>query len=277
MPSRLYFHNPSFTHPDEGLQPTVGGQNKELYERPEDHVIDDDRDASNANKAFLLGENTCSLRFKNNFLTSKSTISKRSHRSESNQDASKQASDTVSTNEPGDNGEIPCADIGGGMQDNTDYSEKYASRFTSFNMMVQKLEEKYACTIIDSYTHELEQVGRSKCHLSDSGSKRTIRCVVVERNSHINYLLEVDTTGLSKWLSTKCIRQIDTRNWQEQFSKVKKGVVSKSLSWPTQDMDAMFGNQKHIGIPHPKSVEGYPAGIPTESITDWACRVASKL
>ena len=82
-------------------------------------------------------------------------------------------------------------------------SEEYASRFTAFNMMVQMLEEKYACTIIDSYTHELDQVGRSKCHLIDSDAKRTIRCVVVERNGHVNYLLEVDVTGLSKWISTK--------------------------------------------------------------------------
>ena len=144
-------------------------------------------------------------------------------------------------------------------------------------MMVQMLEEKYACTIIDSYTHELDQVGRSKCHLIDSGAKRTIRCVVVELNGHVNYLLEVDVTGLSKWLSTKCIRQTDTRNWKEQFYRIKKGVVANSLSWPTQEMDAMFGFKKHIGISHPKSVEGHDTGIPTESILDWAGRVAEKL
>lgn len=167
--------------------------------------------------------------------------------------------------------------MGGGMQDCTDRSEEYASRFTAFNMMVQMLEEKYACTIIDSYTHELDQVGRSKCHLIDSGAKRTIRCVVVERNGHVNYLPEIDVTGLNKWISTKCVRQIDTRNWREQFSRIKNGVGTKSLGWPNQEMDAMFGIKKHIGISHPKSVEGQPTGIPTESILDWAGRVAEKL
>ncbi|WP_341270426.1 Tn7-like element transposition protein TnsE [Morganella morganii] len=277
MPSRIYFHNPAFTHPDESEKPTVGGQGPDPYERPEDHVIDDDREASDAHHTFLLGENTCSLRFKNHFSTSKATTPKRGYRRDANRESPQRAGDAVSTNEPGSDGEVPSADMGGGMQDHTDHSEEYASRFTAFNMMVKMLQEKYACTIIDSYTHELDQVGRSKCHLIDSGAKRTIRCVVVARNGHVNYLLEVDVTGLSKWLSTKCVRQIDTCNWQEQFSRIKKGVVANSLSWPTQDMDVMFGFKKHIGISHPKSIEGHPTGIPTESILDWAGRVAEKL
>ena len=57
----------------------------------------------------------------------------------------------------------------------------------------------------------------------------------------------------------------------------RSGVVTKSLGWPTQEMDAMFGFKKHIGISHPKSVEGHPMGIPTESILDWAARVSDKL
>lgn len=279
MPSWVYFHNPSFTHPDEGQQPTISssGKGSEPYERPDDHIIDDDREASDANHSFLLGENTCSLRFNNRFSTSKATTPKRGHRPDSGKEASKKAGDTVSTNEPGSNGEIPSADMGGGMQDCTDLSKEYASRFAAFNVMVQMLEEKYACTIIDSYTHELDQIGRSKCHLIDSGAKRTIRCVVVERNGHVNYLLEIDVTGLNKWISTKCVRQIDTCNWKEQFSRIKKGVVTKYLGWPTQEMDAMFGFKKHIGISHPKSIEGESTGIPTESILDWAARVADKL
>lgn len=163
------------------------------------------------------------------------------------------------------------------MQDCTDRSEEYTSRFAAFNMMVQMLEEKYACTIIESYTHELDQVVRSKCHLIDSGAKRTIRCVVVERDGHVNYLLEIDVAGLNKWISTKCIREVDTRNWKEQFSRIKKGVVTGCLGWPRQEMDAMLGFKKHIAISHPKSIDGHPTGIATESILDWAGRVANKL
>lgn len=73
------------------------------------------------------------------------------------------------------------------------------------------------------------------------------------------------------------MRKIDTRSWKEQFSRIKKGVVTKSLGWPTQEMDAMLDFKKHIGISHPKSVEGHLTGIPTESILDWADRVAEKL
>ncbi len=42
-------------------------------------------------------------------------------------------------------------------------------------------------------------------------------------------------------------------------------------------MDTMFGFKKHIGISHPKSIEGESTGTPTESILDWAKRVASVL
>jgi hypothetical protein len=277
MPSRVYFHNPKFKHQDEEQKPTSGGKGSELYERPEEHVVDDDREASDANQAFLLGENTCAIRFKNNFSTSKATKPKRSHRPDNSQEPPKWADDTVSTNEPSSDGDKPSADMAGGMQDCTDHSEKYASRFTAFNMMVEMLEDKYHCKIIESYTHELDQVGRSKCHLIYSGARRTIRCVVVKRNGHVNYLLEVDVTGLKKSISTKCVRQIDTGNWQDQFSKIKKGVVTKSLGWPIKEMDAMFGKNKHIGISHPTSTAKDSTDIPMESITDWAGRVAGKL
>jgi len=46
--------------------------------------------------------------------------------------------------------------------------------------------------------------------LISSEAKRTIRCVVVERNG------------------------------QEQLFRIKKGGISKSLRWPTQNMGVMF-------------------------------------
>jgi hypothetical protein len=73
------------------------------------------------------------------------------------------------------------------------------------------------------------------------------------------------------------VRQIDTSNWQEQFSKIKKGVVTKSLGWPTQEMDDMFGEKKHIGISHPNSVEGHPTGIPIESYYDLWPKTCSEV
>lgn len=53
--------------------------------------------------------------------------------------------------------------------------------------------------------------------------------------------------------------------------------MAKSLGWPAKEMDVMFGVKKHMGISHPKSIEGYATGIPIESILDWARRVADKL
>ncbi len=70
-----------------------------------------------------------------------------------------------------------------------------------------------------------------------------IRCVVMERNGHLNDLLDVYVTGLSEWISTKCIRQIDTRNWKELLSRIKRGVLIMSMGLSAQEMDTMFGSK----------------------------------
>jgi len=277
MPSEVYFHNPKFTHIDDQLSPSQGGGKSTLYEPPEDHHIDDDQTASNKNKVVLIGELNHCLRFKKQFSSSKSTLAKRSNNPQHSDSEAKLASDVVSTGEPNSTGTVPVADLSGTQQDSSDKTKEYAARFTAFTLMVNVLNKHYGCEIVEKITHELDQVGRSKCHLIGENKKRAIMSVLIKKEGRLNYLLEVDTTGLNKWLSTKCIKVSSPKGWHYCFSSIKTGLVQKSLAWPTKVLNDRFGDAKHIGISHPKAGSEHTTEISLESINEWAKRVMSFL
>ncbi|ENM3915507.1 transposase, partial [Vibrio cholerae] len=85
-------------------------------------------------------------------------------------------------------------------------------------------------------------------------------------------LLEVDTSDGIKMLSTKVIFGSDARDWIEHFTLIRKGVVAKSISWPNELLDGLFGENCHIGINHPKHQGAEAGNIPVESIESWAQR-----
>ena len=85
-------------------------------------------------------------------------------------------------------------------------------------------------------------------------------------------LLEVDTSDGIKMLSTKVIFGSDVRDWIEHFTLIRKGVVAKSISWPNELLDGLFGEKCHIGINHPKHQGAEAGNIPVESIESWAQR-----
>jgi hypothetical protein len=277
MPDKVYFHNARFTHNDSVKPPTSSGEGNTYYEAPDDHIIDDDLDGGNDNNIFQIGEGSLKVKFKKSFITAKSTKPKRSQYADSEDKPKEDADDTVSTGEPGDDGEIPSADIGGGVEDETDHSIEYANRFTAFDLMIEQLILNHNCSKISETTHELPQVGRCKYHLIDNNTSRVIRYVLIQKYDRLSYLLEVDLTGLKKWISTKCIRKNLTQDWSAQFNEIKEELVKKSISWPTNTMDGMFGEGSHVGINHPHSIKGESTGIPTESIANWAAKVAVKL
>ena len=63
-------------------------------------------------------------------------------------------------------------------------------------------------------------------------------------------------------LSTKVIFGSDARDWIEHFTLIRKGVVAKSISWPNELLDGLFGENNHIGINHPKHQGAEPGNIP---------------
>lgn len=278
MPDHVFFHHPDFKHNDPEKKPTIGSSGESFHEVPENHEIDDENSASNSNRVFQIGEGDLFVKFKKSFSTAKSTAPRRAHRPNNDNDDIQEVSQAVSTDEPGEGGDIPAADIGGGRDENSDKTQQYASRFKAFDLMVDTLIKQHGCLKIEEVTHELPRVGRSKCHEIAEGQPRVIRYVLLMRERRASYLLEVDTTGLTKRLSTRCIKKLHTIDWDNEFSEIKKGVVQKSLSWPVKAMDELFGAENHEGIHHPNAIDKtHPNGIPADSIPDWAVRIASKL
>ena len=188
-----------------------------------------------------------------------------------NELAEKEAGREVSTDEPHQGGTLPAADVGG-KQDITDRERQFASRFKSFDHMLQVLVSKHKCSILQQETLPLPKVGRSKQHQLENGSPRAIRAVRVRYQSNEAVLLEVDTSDGIKMLSTKMIFRSDERDWIEHFTQIRRGVVSKSISWPNDLLDTLFGEQNHVGIHHPKHQGAVVGNIPVESIEGWALR-----
>lgn len=88
--------------------------------------------------------------------------------------AEKEGGKQVGTDEPHQGGTLPAADVGG-KQDITDQSRQFASRFQSFDHMLQVLVAQHQCVILKQETLPLSKVGRSKQHLLENGSARAIK------------------------------------------------------------------------------------------------------
>jgi len=143
--------------------------------------------------------------------------------------------------------------------------------------MLQVLVSKHQCSIINQETLPLPKVGRSQQHQLENGSPRAIRAVRVRYENNEAVLLEVDTSDGIKMLSTKVLFRSDQRDWIEHFTQIRKGIVAKSIAWPNELLDSLFGELSHVGINHPKHQGAEAGNIPVESIEGWALRFVQSL
>ncbi|WP_199227881.1 Tn7-like element transposition protein TnsE [Pantoea sp. PNA 03-3] len=112
-----------------------------------------------------------------------------------------------------------------------------------------------------------EIVSKDRCE-----SPRAIKAVRTRYKATEAVLLEVDTSDGIKMLSTKVLFGSELQDWIDQFLQIRKGVVAKSISWPNELLDCLFGELNHIGINHPKHQGAEAGNIPLESIESWALR-----
>jgi len=279
MPSKILYHHPDFTRVDPSLPAKGGRKYKKIDRPPEEHTIDDESEASNTNKVFQVGNTKVRVNFKRPFETNTVKRDVRPTKGKGPIKPGNKLNGDVSTGEPGNNGDIPSADAGGGTEDGSDKSIQYADRFQAFDMMIKALiNREEGFSMVASATHELPKVGRSKCHLMLDGTSRAIRYVCIKKDDWFSYLIEVDTSDSGKKLSTQCIRLVDGFAWESLFLGIKIGLVENSINWPNDLFDKRVGRDNHWRINHPKSVEITTSnGIPTASISDWAKRVAKRL
>lgn len=128
--------------------------------------------------------------------------------------------------------------------------------------------------ISESMTHELIKVGRSECHKIGDNMRRTIKFVHLVQKGKDFLLIELDTSDGIKSISTKLIH-LTTDDWKFYLDDIKKHLVAKSLSWPNELFNDVFGENSHTYIIHPRF--SLQENCSTESVNNWAMRIMNGL
>ena len=129
--------------------------------------------------------------------------------------------DAVSTAEPEDGGELQVADFATSGENETDYTKFCEDRFSGFFRMLEILEKKHGCEVLNMNTNELPGTGRSKKHLLKTGDPRLICCVTVICKKTLFKILEIDTSDGIKMISTRVIRVVNDKHWNDNYRSLK--------------------------------------------------------
>ncbi len=238
--------------------------------------IDDDESASAQSETLVLEGEPSWISFSKPFDVYKQEQVKDSSKLIIDERSNNEAGKDVSTGEPHQGGNLPSADVGG-KQDITNQERQFTSRFKSFDHMLKVLVVKHKCSIRHQETLPLPKVGRSKQHQLENGTPRAIKAARIQFKNTEFVLLEVDTSDGIKMLSTKLIFTPTQYDWIENFLQIRKGVVTKSIAWPNDLLDELFGERNHLGINHPKHQGSEAGNLPLESIESWALRFIQAL
>lgn len=263
-----------FSHPD--FIENVSGKGNGGYaagaERPSQHDIDDEAGASTNNKTVIIRPPAVEISFNKAIHTIKVSQRKRIGSSgKEDDDAPEIASKDVSTDETSTTGELPNADWDN-IDDQTDDSHLYLSKFDSFFKMLDLLKEKHGCEVYIYSLRKLPKLPRCKKHLlKNDGNPRCLSVVHIVANRTGYYILEVDTTDTNKPLSTKIIKALGIENIEEYVEEIEKRLLKSSLSWPKEYFDGFVGKGNHFWVPHQKSKS--QGSLTVDDISRWAARL----
>ena len=277
IPSMVEFWHPTFIE-NKMTESSDSKEKKSSYQqRPDDIVIDDEGSSSSRSEPEIMQNIDPKISFKKPFLTKKQNGKKKfGGKNVGEGEGSGVVADAVSTAEPEDGGELQAADFASG-EDETDYTKFYEDRFKGFFRMLEILEKKYGCEVLNKNTNELPSTGRSKKHLLKTGTPRTICCVTVVRKGTLFKILEIDTSDGIKMISTRVVMVADDEHWNDNYRSLKQRIIASYLTWPISYLDEVFGEDRHVGIIHPYNKASGKGNIPLESIPSWARRVSERL
>ena len=86
-------------------------------------------------------------------------------------------------------------------------------------------------------------------------------------------LLEVDTSDNATRLSTQLLIIKDMNSWEEDYEKIRKFVIQKTLNWPLGFIKKIAIQQ--VRFNHPRIDDGQQIAI--EDLDSWANRIYNKL
>lgn len=182
----------------------------------------------------------------------------------------------VSTDEASVLGVVPAADYDG-LEDKTDDAHLYAKKFEAFKLMAAQLVNMPDCLCVAQGIRKLPPVkGRSKHRLAD-GNPRCMAFCIVSKNGTAYALLEVDVSDSKDALSTLLLKEPGLSfHWDGHFTQLETQLVKKSLAWPTEFLNQVFGGD-YRRIAHPTTSAESVALLKSDSIGNWAKRVYSKM
>ena len=273
IPTDITFDHPSFTQiKTEGQQSGQGY--KPEYSSTLDSTIEDNATASIEQGVRILNGNESWVSFNKPLTIKKKGKTKiTGQKIIDNENDDSNSGHLVSTDEANSAGDLPSADVGG-KKDHTNYDQKYAQRYNDFNSMIQVLQSTHQCVLYESLTHELGKVGRSECHRITKDKPRTIKFVHLSHKGDDFLLIELDTSDGIKSISTKLIH-LTTDDWKIHLEEIKTHLVSKSLSWPNDLFDDVFGTNAYTHIVHPRFASS--GDDSSEAVNNWAGRIINAL
>ncbi|MFH3721502.1 Tn7-like element transposition protein TnsE, partial [Acinetobacter baumannii] len=99
------------------------------------------------------------------------------------------------------------------------------------------------------------------------------RCIAevhfLHRGQHF-ILLEVDTSDNANRLSTQLLTIKDMNCWEENYEKLRKFVVQKTLNWPHSFIKKIAVQQARFN--HPR-IEKHGQQVAIEDLESWANRI----
>jgi hypothetical protein len=269
MPDELDFYHPKFER-------QVNGQGGGTYtgkpERPDEHKIDDEEDADPDKKRVVLDAESVGLTFFNPFKTNKVTSkTKKGNRGRADESEPGELSDELSPNDGSQTGTIPGADYDV-LNDETDDSFLYESKFDCFLEMIERLETNHGCNTHRYPLRKLPKLARCKKHMMDNDANpRCLAVVELNYQGQIYHLVEVDTSDAKNSISTMLMELKDTSGLFEQIAELEIRLLKKSLSWPRDYIEMICGEGNFDGVSHPPSK--HKGLIDPADIDRWAERV----
>jgi hypothetical protein len=273
LPELVLFSHPEFTKP-------ISGKGNAGYaagaERPEEHNIDDEASASTDNKTIIIRAPSITMLFDKPVQTIKVAQKSRINSNGKQDDgAPETASKDVSTDETTTTGELPNADWGN-IDDQTDDSHLYLSKFDCFFKMLELLEVEHGCEVLIYPLRKLPKIPRCKKHLlTTDANPRCLAVAKVVSGGTTYHVVEVDTSDADKALSTILLKLKNPVNIEEYLFEIEIRLLKKSLGWPKKYFDFLCGVDNHKGVRHPNS--RHQGLVNSDDIDKWTKSFFKKL
>lgn len=239
---------------------------------PNEFDLHDDELAGSGKTVIPLMSDKVMVSFKNPHITNRVLSKVKLVNSVTGSGEKKAHGKDLSPNEKDESGELPGG-AWNNLDDQTDDTHLYIGKFESFFKMVDCLVVEHGFKLVRQKTRKLPKLGSRKKHwLSDSQNPRCLTYVELENSCGFYTLLEIDTSDGATKLSTMLLKS--SPGWLHNNEKqVLRGIMKRSLGWPTDYFKKQLGEKAYIGIPHPQSKGS--GVLPHEAIAPWAQRVVS--